>query len=76
MANPNDAESAMAESRIGLTMWSSVANRNSGTEFRDMWFIGCRFRLRSAVDSYSVACEAFSEHRLLLIPVGGTSKQL
>ncbi|PQQ10600.1 Serine/threonine-protein kinase WNK8 [Prunus yedoensis var. nudiflora] len=43
----------MAESRIGLTMWSSVANRNSGTEFRDMWFIGCRFRLRSAVDSYS-----------------------
>ncbi|XP_021804023.1 serine/threonine-protein kinase WNK8-like, partial [Prunus avium] len=31
----------MAESRIGLTMWSSVANRNSGTEFRDMWFIGC-----------------------------------
>ncbi|TQD73038.1 hypothetical protein C1H46_041436 [Malus baccata] len=67
----------MAESRIGLTMWSSVANRNSGTEFGDMWFIGCRFRLRSAFDPYSVACEAFSEHcGNLILVVGVVSKKI
>ncbi|KAM1432892.1 hypothetical protein ACFXTO_015384 [Malus domestica] len=49
----------MAESRIGLTMWSSVANRNSGTEFGDMWFIGCRFRLRSAFDPVMDSCSGF-----------------
>ncbi|KAM1035144.1 hypothetical protein ACFX2I_038362 [Malus domestica] len=49
----------MAESRIGLTMWSSVANPNSGTEFGDMWFIGCRFRLRSTFDSVMDSCSGF-----------------
>lgn len=35
----------------------------------EMSFVGCRFRLRSVFDSYAIACEAFSEH-FLLIPSG------
>lgn len=30
-----------------------------------MSFVGCRFWFRSAIDSYSVACEAFSEQLFL-----------
>ncbi|KAK1408196.1 hypothetical protein QVD17_39831 [Tagetes erecta] len=30
-----------------------------------MSFAGNYFRIRSSIDSFSVACEAFSEHRLL-----------
>ncbi|KAK9926384.1 hypothetical protein M0R45_023617 [Rubus argutus] len=69
----------MAESRIDWTTWrSSIANWISDMELcsRDTWFIGCRFRLRSAFDSYSVACEAFSERRFRLIPVGVKIKML
>lgn len=35
----------------------------------EIFVIECRFRLRSAFDSYSVASEAFSEKRRL-IPIG------
>lgn len=37
---------------------------------------GCRSRFQSAFDSYSVACEAFSEHRSLLIPIGVVADRL
>lgn len=53
----------MAESGIGFRMFNCVASRNFDIESgsAEMLFIGCRFRFRSAFNSYSVACEAFSE---------------
>lgn len=65
----------MAESWKAFRMLSFIASRNSDIEFgsAEMLFIGCRFRFRSAFDSYSAACEAFSEQllsRRFLFPVG------
>ncbi|CAL1386599.1 unnamed protein product [Linum trigynum] len=34
-----------------------------GSSIMILFGFGCRFRFQSAFDSYSVACEAFSEHR-------------
>ncbi|GMN31365.1 hypothetical protein TIFTF001_003238 [Ficus carica] len=70
----------MAKSGIGLRVFRSVFGRNSGMGFGSfgVYFIGCRFRFRSAFDSYSVACEAFSEQclrsRSLLLPSRLNSK--
>ncbi|KAL6182814.1 hypothetical protein ACLB2K_044226 [Fragaria x ananassa] len=52
----------MDEPGIDLTTWrSSISDGNSDMALcsRDEWFIGCRFRLRSAFDSYSVAYRFF-----------------
>lgn len=60
----------MAKSGIGLRVFRSVSGMGFGSF--GVCFVGCRFRFRSAFDSYSVACEAFSEQclrsRSLLIP--------
>ncbi|KAH1075233.1 hypothetical protein J1N35_027561 [Gossypium stocksii] len=37
---------------------------------------GCRFRFRSAFDSYSVACEAFSEKRQQILSSSSSSLHL
>ncbi|EXC30865.1 hypothetical protein L484_028044 [Morus notabilis] len=48
----------MAKPGIGIWVFRSVSDRNSGKGFRyfNVYFIGCRFRFRSAFNSYSVAC--------------------
>lgn len=71
----------MAELGLGFRMLDSVARQNSDIESgsAEMLLIGCRFRFRSAFDSYSVACEAFSEQflrRRFLFPVGVKFKAL
>ncbi|KAF5729776.1 hypothetical protein HS088_TW20G00140 [Tripterygium wilfordii] len=48
--------------RISNNGKSSADGTASGS---DMCFVfGCRFRFRSAFDSYCAACEAFSEQQL------------
>lgn len=42
----------------------SILSKNSHT-LLPMSFAGNYFRIRSSIDSFSVACEAFSEHRQL-----------
>lgn len=68
-----DADRVMAEFGLGLPLSSSVACRNSctGISVSGMLLIGSRYRFRfqSAVDSYSIASEAFSEQRLALHPI-------
>ncbi|PON92831.1 hypothetical protein TorRG33x02_114290 [Trema orientale] len=59
----------MAESGLVLRILSSVSDRNFGSMgfgSSRVCFVGCRFRFQSAFDSYSVACEAFSEQCLRL----------
>lgn len=66
-----DADKAIMaefESGLGLRKSSSLVDRKFGMGFGSfrVCFIGCRFRIQSAFDSYSVACEAFSEQFLCL----------
>ncbi|PON73575.1 hypothetical protein PanWU01x14_057570 [Parasponia andersonii] len=69
----------MAESGLGLRILSSVSDRNFGSMgfgSSRVCFVGCRFRFQSVFDSYSAACEAFSEQclRLRSIPASASAR--
>nr|POE76282.1 hypothetical protein CFP56_48879 [Quercus suber] len=64
---------AFSTSEIPLLLLLSTMESNSTTQ---RLIIGCRFRFRSAFDSYSIACEAFSEQQLLRSPINVKIKQL
>lgn len=76
---PEDADdSDMGESGTGMRIWEPIAESHWAMESKSSsWssslrFLGGRFRLRkSAFDSYSVACEAFSERKPLVLRLLG-----
>ncbi|CAL1373671.1 unnamed protein product [Linum trigynum] len=69
----------MAASRACVTASEQIHQRQlpisvaqfqlRGSSIMILFGFGCRFRFQSAFDSYSVACEAFSEHSRNQLPL-------
>lgn len=55
----------MARLIVGNESVIQSLNPNSKSSSLKMFFVGNSFRFQSAIDSFSAACEAFSEQSLL-----------